>query len=338
MPAAPRSAPQPVLVACSGGADSVALLGLLALLEGPERLALTVAHVDHALRPESEAEARLVTSLATQIGVAVRHRRLHLRRGPGLPARARAERRAALMAMASDLDAPWLALGHTRTDQAETVLLHLTRGAGTGGLGGMRSYNGRWWRPLLDLGRDETRALAERLALAFVDDPTNDDRNAPRTMVRHEVLPRLATINPGVERALATAADHAARAEDALHGWAAAEAERRRVSMSGMSAPSAPSAKSAVPADAIAGYDIADAGALPAEVRRRLIRCACQHAGIESDAVPARVVAEIDAALAAGGPARGWDLHPHTRVHLAGDRLWIERAAKAGCGDRGANH
>ena len=326
MPQTARSTPQPVLVACSGGADSVALLGLLALLRGPERLALTVAHVDHGLRPESEAEAQLVTSLAARIDIPVRHRRLSLTRGPGLPARARAQRRAALTEIAAELDSPWTALGHTRTDQAETVLLHLTRGAGTGGLGGMRSWTPPWWRPLLDLGRDETRALAERLELSFVDDPTNDDREAPRTLVRHEVLPRLATINPAVERALATAAEHAARAEDALHGWATAEAQRRRVSMS--------------QPNAIAGYDISNAGALPAEVRRRLIRCACQHAGLESDAISARIVADIDAAWRAGGPARRWDLHPHTRVHLAGNRLWLESRTEpeSDCGDRGANH
>lgn len=322
MPQLPRSTPQPVVVACSGGADSVALLGLLALLQGPERLALTVAHIDHGLRPESEAEAQLVTSLAARIDVPVRHRRLSLTRGPGLPARARDRRRAALLEIAAEAsegaEAEWIALGHTRTDQAETVLLHLTRGAGTGGLGGMRSWTEGWWRPLLDLGRDETRALAQRLELPFVDDPTNDDREAPRTLIRHEVLPRLATINPAVERALATAADHAARAEDALHGWAMAELERRRGPMS-------------------TGYDMSNAGALPAEVRRRLIRCACQDAGIESDAISARIVADIDAAWRAGGPARRWDLHPHTCVHLAGDRLWLERPQSV-CGDRGANH
>lgn len=335
MPQSPRSTPQPVVVACSGGADSVTLLGLLALLRGPERLALTVAHVDHGLRPESETEAQLVTSLAARIDVPVRHRRLSLRRGPGLPARARDRRRAALLEIAGEASEgarpEWIALGHTRTDQAETVLLHLTRGAGTGGLGGMRSWTEGWWRPLLDLGRDETRALAQRLELPFVDDPTNDDREAPRTLVRHEVLPRLATINPAVERALATAADHAARAEDALHGWAMAELQRRRVPMSTPST---------------GGYDMSNAGALPAEVRWRLIRCACQDAGIESDAISARIVADIDAAWRAGGPARRWDLHPHTCVHLAGDRLWLERPQsepgptepESDCGDRGANH
>ena len=331
MPASPRSTPQRVVVACSGGADSVALLGLLALLRGSEGLVLTVAHVDHGLRPEAEAEARLVTSLATRVDAPVRHRRLTLAGGPGLAARARAQRRAALLEIAGEVDASWVALGHTRTDQAETVLLHLTRGAGTAGLGGMRAWTASpvdragWWRPLLDLGRDETRALAQRLQLAFVDDPTNDDRQAPRTLVRHEVLPRLATINPAVERALATAAEHAARADQALHGWALAEAERRRVPMSGQSG-------------AIVGYDITDAGALPAEVRRRLIRCACLEAGIMSDAIVARVVEDIDAAWRARGPARRWDLHPHTRVHLAGDRLWLERVPVRECGDREPNH
>lgn len=317
------AAPRSIVVACSGGADSVTLLGLLALLRHSESLSLAVAHVDHGLRPESATEADLVTCLAAKLDMPMHARRVALAPGPGLPARARHARQAALIEVATVVGARWVALGHTQTDQAETVLLHLTRGAGSRGNSGMRTItpwptlpgtdptsDGAWLRPMLDLPRSQTRALVERLGLPFADDPTNDSRTAPRTLIRHEVLPRLATINPAVERAIATSAEHAQRAEDALSQWAAAEFGRRR-------------RRSADRSVSPPRYDIADIAVLPAEVRWRLIRLACTEHGLAADAVSAAVVGQVDRAWCRPGPARSWDLHPRARLHLAKGEFWV---------------
>ncbi|HEY0139130.1 MAG TPA: tRNA lysidine(34) synthetase TilS, partial [Nannocystis sp.] len=159
-----------LLVACSGGADSTALLGLLALITDADRLTLTVGHVDHGLRAGSAAEAEHVRTVAQSLGVAVHATRLTLAPGPGLPARARDARRAALRGMAAG--AP-VVLAHTQTDQAETLLMHATRGAGLEGVAAMPAWDDPWCRPLLGVPREVTRALCDRLGLGFVDDPSN---------------------------------------------------------------------------------------------------------------------------------------------------------------------
>lgn len=300
----------------------MALLGLLHTVAPSAGWRLAVAHIDHGLRAESGADAQLVTSLAASLGLPVRCKRLSLPTGPGLAARARTARRGALTEIARAVGARTVALGHTQTDQAETVLLHLVRGAGLTGLSGMRTTtgwaagsprDGLWWRPLLGFARHQTRALARRLGLPFVDDPTNADRDKPRTLIRHEVLPRLAGINPEVVTALATAAGHAARADEALAQWAG-DALQRRVE------PSASPTSSTV-------YDISDLATLPGEVRRRLIRAVCCEAGLVVDAIPARVVEDLDAALCGHNHEpnrpRSWDLHPRTRAHVAGGRFWL---------------
>lgn len=183
-----------VLVACSGGADSTALVGLLALIAGVDGLSLTIGHVDHGLRAASAEEAAHVVAIGRTLGVPVRTTRLTLAGGPGLPARAREARRAALRDMAAACGAAAIALGHTRTDQAETVLMHVTRGAGLAGVAAMAAWESPWLRPLLDLPRSETRALCGRLGLGFVDDPTNLDPQHPRVRMREQILPALAQI------------------------------------------------------------------------------------------------------------------------------------------------
>src|SRR5690606_3440699 len=143
------------------------------------------------------ADARLVRDLAGDLGLPASVHRLALARGPGLPARARQARQRALVEVARSVGANVIALGHTATDQAETVLLHLCRGTGPAGLGGMRpirpwlasateseAASGVLWRPLLHLDREQTRALARAMALPFVDDPTNLDPSHPRVRVR----------------------------------------------------------------------------------------------------------------------------------------------------------
>ncbi len=165
-----------VVCAVSGGADSLALL-VLAVAAGCR---VTAVHVDHGLRPGSAGEAQVVRAAADRFGAGFRAVTAPVPDGPNLEARARAARLAALPAGAR--------FGHTADDQAETVLLHLLRGSGLTGLGGIRD---RTRHPILDLRRSETRALCEALGLEPVVDPSNADPRHRRNRIRHEVLPLL---------------------------------------------------------------------------------------------------------------------------------------------------
>jgi tRNA(Ile)-lysidine synthase len=341
-----------VLVACSGGPDSVALLGLLCLLAPREGWRLAVGHVDHGLRPSSPDEAALVQRLAAEHGLPCEVDRLQLALGPGLPARARHARRAALREQARRQGAAFVALGHTATDQAETMLLHLARGAGLPGLAAMAEHEpwddgppgeppapgapeagreGGWLRPLLALDRAQTRELAERLGLPFVDDPTNHDRTHPRVRMRHELLPALRELNPRVEAALARTAHHARQAEDALQLWVDRELRARRCpptargdapSHATASAPAGARPVTSTPRWSTEGMDL-----LPTAVRTRIVRRVCHAAGAPADALAARTLASIDDALAHPGPSRAWDLHPCLRLHIANGELWTEDVA-----------
>lgn len=386
------AAPVRIHVACSGGPDSVALLGLLCLLAPRERLRLSVGHVDHGLRPASADEAALVRRLADDRGLPFELDRLALTPGPGLPARARQARRAALREQARRQGAAFVALGHTATDQAETILLHLARGAGLPGLAAMAELEpwgdageaiegaprrpatpepeppnddrlaprahapgtaGGWLRPLLALDREQTRDLAQRLRLPFVDDPTNFDRAHPRVRMRLELLPALRELNPRVELALARSAVHARQAEEALQSWVERELRARRCTSSPRDVapahatshrpvpPASAPAAAADPRPVTSGARWSTEGmaALPVAVRLRIVRRVCQAAGAPDDALAARTLASIDDALVHPGPSRAWDLHPRIRVHVANGELWTEDAdPPPGAASRAANH
>ena len=184
-----------LVVALSGGADSAALA---ALSPGAVRL----AHVNHGFpaSPQMEAAAR---QIADTLGLRLAVHRLD--RVPANEGVARTERYRALLA---DL-APgeWLLTGHTRDDQAETVLAHLLRGSGVDGLAGIPRHRQSIWRPLLDVSRSETRELATLRGLAWRDDPQNEDPRPTRNRIRNWLLPTLeAEFNPSVRDALVNAA------------------------------------------------------------------------------------------------------------------------------------
>lgn len=169
----------PVSCAVSGGADSTALLVLAVAAGCPA----TAVHVDHGLRAGSAAEADVVADLAARLGARFRAERVDVVDGPNLEARARRARYGALP--------DGVLTGHTADDRAETMLLHLVRGAGPTGMAGIRRSP---QRPLLDLRRSDTEALCRDLGLVPVDDPSNRDPRFRRNRVRHEVLPLLADI------------------------------------------------------------------------------------------------------------------------------------------------
>jgi tRNA(Ile)-lysidine synthase len=178
----------PVVVACSGGADSLAALAAAAAAG----LRPVAVHVDHGLRPESAGEVPLVAAAAARLGTDFESVRLDLAAGANLEARAREARYRALERARRDLGATVVLTGHTADDQAETVLLNLLRGAATTGLAGMGARSGTIARPLLRLRRADTVEICARLGLAPVHDAMNDDLSYRRVWVRREVIPALA--------------------------------------------------------------------------------------------------------------------------------------------------
>jgi tRNA(Ile)-lysidine synthase len=211
-----------VLVACSGGADSLALAAALAHLAAREGLRAGGVTVDHGLQPGSADRARHVGADLVRLGldpVEVIHVRVtDDLLGP--EGNARRARHAALAAAASRHGAAAVLLGHTRDDQAESVLLGLARGSGARSLAGMAAGTGRYRRPLLGLPRETVRA-AVPAGFTPWEDPHNSDLTFARARVRHRVLPVLETeLGPGIGAALARTADLLRAAADALDAWA----------------------------------------------------------------------------------------------------------------------
>jgi len=219
-----------VLVAVSGGADSVALLHLLLDLSTAWRLRLHVLHVDHQLRAESAADADFVRDLGARLGVPVDVATVAVDRRGSLEASARAARYAALEACAARVGAERIAVGHTADDQAETVLMRLVQGAGVRGLAGIPPVRGRIIRPLIEVRRSALETELRRTGLAWVDDRTNRDPKFLRNRIRHELLPLLAdSYNPEIAASLVRVAAVARETVSALDLAAGAELDRLAV-------------------------------------------------------------------------------------------------------------
>ncbi|HEY7927457.1 MAG TPA: tRNA lysidine(34) synthetase TilS [Candidatus Dormibacteraeota bacterium] len=204
-----------VVVACSGGPDSMAMLDALARLAPPRGLVLHVAHVDHGLRDGSAAEATPVHAAAearalpfTALTVSV------ATDGSSLQDRARDARHAALEALAQTLGATAIALAHTADDQAETVLMRALAGATPRALAAMGERQGRLARPLLRVWRADVVAYCHVLQLDVVDDPSNSDPRFLRTRVRQELIPAMELVFPAARRRLCVLADHQRRLLD----------------------------------------------------------------------------------------------------------------------------
>ncbi len=202
-----------VLLAVSGGADSVALLRAMAALktDGPGRL--VAAHLNHQLRPvEAEADEALVVELCRRLGVACETGRIELDlAGPdgrdGVEAAARRARYRFLEATAARLGARFVVTAHTADDQAETILHRIVRGTGIGGLSGMARARplgpATLIRPLLAVRRAELLVYLAELGQSYREDSSNRDTSYTRNRIRHELLPRLAEqFNAGVVDAL----------------------------------------------------------------------------------------------------------------------------------------
>ena len=216
---------QAIVVAVSGGADSICLLHALHQLAAPWHLSLHVAHLDHALRPESADDATFVAKLAQQLALPF----YSLRLTPGIldddprgqEAAARSARYAFLRQVANEvsqqMDRPvTLVTAHHQDDQAETLLLHLIQGSGLAGLAGMAWVGElpdaqqppiRLVRPLLATSRAAIHHYLHSYGLPWREDTTNQDLAHLRNRLRHEVLPSLTAINPNIRATLARTAD-----------------------------------------------------------------------------------------------------------------------------------
>ncbi|APR83032.1 tRNA(Ile)-lysidine synthetase [Minicystis rosea] len=210
-----------VLCACSGGPDSTALLHVIARLR--ETIGHTVvAHgVDHGLRADADAELALAAGVAAANDVPFTVTRVRVAPGGNLQARARAARHEALAGAAEAAGARVVATGHTADDRAETLLLRLLRGAGPRGLAVLppraplpASADVELIRPLLGARRRDVLAHLERHALPFAHDPSNRDPRFTRARVRHELVPLLEELSPGVVEHLSSLADMLANAPD----------------------------------------------------------------------------------------------------------------------------
>lgn len=214
-----------VVVACSGGADSLALLAATVFEARAGALHVVGATIDHGLQDGSAAQAERAVAQMAALGVAETvGARVHIEgAGLGPEAAAREARYAVLEEIGSRFSAAAILLGHTSDDQAETVLLGLTRGSGGRSLAGMRRAFDRYRRPLLDVARADTVTACQVAAIEFWVDPHNADPRFTRSRVRTRVLPMLeAELGPGVAQTLARTADQLRDDMDFLDGLAEA--------------------------------------------------------------------------------------------------------------------
>ena len=266
-----------VLVAVSGGADSLALA--YALLKESQPLAITAVAVtiDHQLQAGSALQAEKVISQLKEFGYEkVFIEKVVVDIKSGIEAGARDARYQALTTVAEKEQAQKIFLGHTRDDQAETVLLGLARGSGTRSLSGMAVENGKYVRPLLALTRAQTVAACEEIGVVFWNDPHNMNKDFSRVRVRNEVLPVMEEkIGPGISAALARSASLLRDDADALDAIADVEISQLN----------------------LADLDCQRLGELPRAIRTRIIRAALYGAGAPSGSITWDHVAAVEALI-----------------------------------------
>ncbi|HUW88577.1 MAG TPA: tRNA lysidine(34) synthetase TilS [Candidatus Paceibacterota bacterium] len=243
-----------VIVACSGGADSLALSFALSVEAKQRAIQVIGVTVDHQLQEGSGEQAQRVVDQLARMGIQLCEiAKVNVSLSDGLEASARRARYLALDAACERHGARKVFLGHTRDDQAESVLLGLARGSGTRSLSAMATYSGKYVRPLLGITREQTVGACKEAGLIVWDDPHNEDPKFLRSRVRTQVLPFLEEkIGPGIAAALARSASLLRDDADALDEWAMSEFEK--VDPTSM--------------------DIAALALLPRAVRSRVIRAA----------------------------------------------------------------
>ncbi len=195
-----------LLLAVSGGTDSLALLDLVSHSRAELELELTVAHIDHGIHPHSAAVAERVRAAAARYGIPYLLRSLALGTGTGETA-ARGARYAALDDLRHEAGAGLVTTGHHADDQVETVLMRVLGGSGPAGLAGMSAVSGRLLRPLLPFRRDDLARHVQALGIEAWEDPANRDPQHLRSWIRADLLPGLRQRVPGVDANLARLAE-----------------------------------------------------------------------------------------------------------------------------------
>ena len=263
------------LVAVSGGADSLALA--YALVKEAPALAITLigVTVDHQLQSGSADQAKKVQNALRDMGYQeVLIEKVNVVEKSGLEADARAARYTALDSVAHSYGASQIFLGHTRDDQAETVLLGLARGSGTRSLSGMAVVNGKYVRPFLNLTREQTVDACSEAELQSWNDPHNENEKFTRVKVRNKVLPVMESeIGPGIAAALSRSAAILRDDADALDEMA--QAVISRVDLKDL--------------------DCAALAELPRAIRSRVLRAAIYAEGAPSGSISADHLAAVEA-------------------------------------------
>lgn len=289
-----------IALAISGGADSLSLLYALAAIAARFPLGKTVACVvDHQLRPESSHEAADVIARATALGFGAEVLSAPIAAGAGLEERARDARYAALESARLRHGLAWIATAHTGSDQAETVLMRLARGASLKGAGGIPESRGRLCRPLLGVIRAETEGYLKALGQPWHEDAMNADPQFTRVRIRRELLPAYERVaGPGVAQHLSAFARWAREDE----AWFSAEtkAALERLAFD-------------------ASLDAVGVRALGLPIRRRVMSAWLNGQGVEVDA---RTLDDCLAALVEGRNAT----LSGDRLLCVGERLSVERA------------
>jgi tRNA(Ile)-lysidine synthase len=281
------TAGQRVLVAVSGGPDSVGLLGILAHLRGRLRITLVAGHVNHRLRgADSAADEGCAAEAAARVDVPFVRCELRdeLAEKGNLEARAREARYLALHRLAAESGCQLVATGHTLDDQAETVLLRLLRGGAPAALAGIRPVRADGViRPLLNCRRAEIEMVARALGLIYRCDASNSDARFARNRLRHEVFPLLRQLNPKVDENLARVAAFCGAETSVVSAWT--EAQLEAVIQEG-------------------ALDIEALMALPVKLRGHVVRAWLVRAGMPERRLSSRHVISV-LSLARGGSASG---------------------------------
>ena len=288
------------LVAVSGGADSLSLAKALIVESEPLALQPIAITIDHQLQAGSELQAQRVENQLKEIGYdQVLVKKVLVSLESGLEAGARDARYAAIGEGVEETKAVKVFLGHTRDDQAESVLLGLARGSGARSLSGMAPENGIYLRPFLSITREESEAACREWGLEFWNDPHNLNTEFTRVKVRREVIPYLEEhLDPGISRALVRSAALLRDDADALDLWAEREAS---------------------------DLDCERLAALPRAIRTRIIRRAALSAGATPGQLTFEQVGAIDALICAWKGQGAVSLAGGVKVERISGRLSLSR-------------
>jgi tRNA(Ile)-lysidine synthase len=323
-----------VLVACSGGADSLALAAATAFVAPRLGLRAGGVTVDHGLQPGSAQRAADVAAMLGKLGldpvrsIAVTVPSAGAAGAVGPEAAARTARYGALDAAAIQCGAVAVLLGHTLDDQAETVLLGLARGSGGRSLAGMPASRGPYRRPLLNVRRATTGQACADLGLDPWQDPHNGDFRFARARVRHQVLPVLeAALGPGVAEALARTASLLRADAEFLDDLASAES-RPQGSQQGR--PQGSQQSRQPPENDAEGLDAQWLLGLPAAMRTRVLRDAAVMAGCPHGSLTAGHVEQVEALVTRWRGQRWVDLPGGVRARRLDGKVRFTGGDQAG--------